>query len=85
MIAFLLNTLFALGGLTAIAAIRQTLRRYGRPAFALRQALRACRDTQDVHFSIRDVTVRAQARVLRPDFTVRKAEPLPQASLLAAA
>lgn len=85
MIASLLNALFAIGGVVALAAIGMTLRDYGRSALALCGATRTCGNLQHVHFRVSELTVTAGSNVLRPEFTVRKAFARQQDALLAAA
>ncbi len=85
MTAILLTTLFAFGAFCAIGAIWTTVRRYGRSALALPDAIRSCETTRELRFSVREVRFDAQANVLRPDFTARRANlrtvlPLPVAA-----
>ncbi len=86
MAAILIDTLFALGGLLALAAIWTTWRSHGRSALALRRTLRAFDDTQETRVRIVNVTATVQGNVLRPDFALRKAATLrPVTGLRAAA
>lgn len=71
MLAILLSGLFTTAALLALATIATSWRRYGRTALALRAELAACPDARAVDVRITELTVRASATVLRPDFTAR--------------
>lgn len=73
MIAVLLGTLFTASALLAVATIGLSALRHGRAALALRGELAVGEDRRDYRVTITEITVRATATVLRPDFTPRPA------------
>ncbi len=81
MTAILLTALFSISALFAFSAIAATWRRYGQSALALRSQLAACGEWREVTVRIDEITVRATATVLRPDFKRR----LPRPAVLPAA
>lgn len=85
MIDTLIVALLAVAGLSAIGVIAATVQRYGRSAFALREALAASECERELRFTIRDTTLRlAGARVIRPAFGASR-PPLHQAAPFRAA
>ena len=75
MIAFLLVSLFAGGGLLALVSIAASWCRYGASVAALPRQIANCSDWREVTITTRTVIVRAEgAPILRPAF---RKPPLP--------
>ena len=72
MTAILLMALFIVSAFAAGAVIWTTLAQYSGKARCLRDHIRICPDTQEVRFSISELSVTARAKVLRPVITVGK-------------
>jgi hypothetical protein len=86
MTAILLTSLFAASGVLACTSIRQSWRRYGRSALALRGQLRDCSEWRDVTVTIYETKVHpAGAVILRPAFKAPERAPVPAHALPAAA
>ena len=86
MTAILFTALFVAAGILAIASLRESWRRHGPAALALRNELRNCSEWREVRITIREVTVRPQgALILRPDFRGRQQSRTPEHAIPAAA
>lgn len=86
MTAILLTALFTTSGVLALASIRQSWRRYGHAALALRGQLRECSEWRDVTVTVYETKVHpGGAVILRPAFKAPERAPVPAHALPAAA
>lgn len=86
MIALLLDMLFGLAGIVALAAMWSTVARYGPSVLDLRREVEAFDPVRFVDSTVTEYRPVAAGTVLRPDFTApRRAIPAQSARLRAAA
>lgn len=77
MIAVLLSTLFAAAAVLAVGALAQAWQRYGAAALAVHDQLRACPETRELRYAVREWPVRPAvaspvgATIIRADFKRR--------------
>jgi len=69
MAVILLSALFTCGGVFAVVTLLAGWRKYGSAYRMLRSELRDCPQWREVRVTVREVTVRSDAVVLRPAFT----------------